>query len=157
MINFRWDTKELTDFATNLVNLSAFERDMMRATKNLAKALLKWMKNFTPVEEYELINGWNGNNFAVRKVANGFEVLIVNTTPYATNVNDGHKAYNQFGGPYPIKRRRKVIVPYQWQLGNSEFFVYGRFFVERGIVRLSDTDEIERIILNELQKWWGGL
>lgn len=154
---FKWDTKELMDFAENLANLSAFEKDIMKATKKLAKALLKSMKNFTPVEEYELISGWNGNDFAVHRTATGFEVLIVNTTPYANDVNDGHMAYNQFGGPYPIRHRRKVIVPHQWQLGNGKFFVYGRFFVEQGILKVSETAQIERIILDELQKWLGGL
>ena len=154
---FKWDTKELTNFANNLANLSKFETDIMNATKRLAKELLKDMKNFTPVEEYELIRGWDGNDFAVRRTVEGFEVLIVNTTPYATSVNDGHMAYNQFGGPYQIKHRRKVIVPHKWQLGDGKFFVYGRFFVERGILKASETEQIERIVFDELQKWLGGL
>jgi hypothetical protein len=156
-MNIEWDFSELIKFADNLANISTFEKSMQNATKRLAKALLKWMKEFTPTDSYELISGWNGNDFAVRKVENGFEVLIVNKTPYALAVNDGHKAYNQFGGPYPIKRRIKVRSAHPWQKGDPTWYVFGHFFVERGILRLANTSEIEQIIIEELQKWWDSL
>lgn len=156
-MKLEWDFSELKSFADNLSNLSNLEKSMEDATKRLAKALLNWMKEFTPIDEYELINGWNGNKFAVRKVENGFEVLIVNTTPYATAVNDGHKAYNQYGGPYPIKRRIQVRSPHQWQKGDPTYYVFGHFFVERGILRMTSTSEIEQIIMQELQEWWDSL
>lgn len=168
-MKLEWDIKELTKFADNLGNIVNFEKSMQDATKRLAKALLRWMKELTPVDSYELINGWNGNNFAVRRVDNGFEVLIVNKTPYALAVNDGHKAYNQYGGPYPIHNevskgpfgklqgRIQVRSPHQWQKGDPTLYVFGHFFVERGIIRLKNTSEIEQIILDELQKWWDSL
>lgn len=152
-----WDFSELLDFADSLNNLSKFERSMQNATKRLAKALTRWMKEFTPVDSYELINGWNGNHFAVTKTETGFEVLIVNKTPYALAVNDGHKVYNQHGGPYPVKRRIQVRSPHQWQDPSNDWYVFGHFFVERGILRISETSEIEQIIYNELQKWWAGV
>lgn len=152
-----WDFTELTEFANKLSGVAVLEKSMKNATKRLAKALLRWMKEFTPVDSYELISGWDGNNFAVRRTETGFEVLIVNKTPYAAAVNDGHKAYNQFGGPYPIKRRIQVRSPHQWQKGDPNWYVFGHFFVERGILRLSETSEIEQIIFNELQKWWDSL
>lgn len=149
-----FDFKELNQFADNLGNLANFEAHMKRIAKDIAKALLKWMKSFTPVDEYTLINGWNGNKFAVTKSGDAFEVLIVNKTPYAAYVNDGHTAHNQYGGPYPIKRRVKVRSPHQWQQGDATWYVFGHFFVERGIVRFCETDEIETIIMRELEKWW---
>ena len=85
---------------------------------------------------------------------NGFEVLLVNKTEYALYVNDGHKAYNQYGGAYPIKHRVQVRTPHQWQTGDATWYVFGHFFVERGILRLTETKRIEEIIMRELQKWW---
>ena len=156
-MKLEWDFSELTRFADNIANLANLEKEMQNATKRLAKALLKWMKEFTPIDSYELINGWDGNKFAVTRTEDDFEVLIVNKTPYATPVNDGHKSYNQFGGAYPVKHRKQVRTPHQWQKGDATWYVFGHFFVERGILRLKETSEIEQIIMQELQKWWDSL
>ena len=149
-----WDFSELTEFGNHLADMSRFEETMEKIAKDISKALLRLMKSYTPVDTYELINGWEGNHFAVTKIEDGFEVLIVNKTPYALAVNDGHKVYNQYGGAYPVKRRIQVRSPHQWQKNASEWYVFGHFFVERGILRLTNTEEIESIIMNELQKWW---
>lgn len=153
-MKLEWDFTELTEFADRLNDFSRFEKYAEKAAKEISKVLLKWMKSYTPVDEYTLINGWDGNNFAVTKNGDNFEVLIVNKTPYALAVNDGHKAYNQFGGPYPIKRRIQVRSPHKWQRGDATYYVFGHFFVERGILRLAETKEIETIIMDQLQKWW---
>ncbi len=151
-MNFQWDFSELTEFADRL---SKFENSMQKAAQRLAKALLKWMKEFTPVDEYTLINGWDGNNFAVTKKDGGFEVLIVNKTPYALAVNDGHRVRNRKDGEYyQVKRRVQVRSAHQWQSPANNWYVFGHFFVERGILRLSETVEIEQLLMNELQKWW---
>ena len=153
-MKLQWDLSELIDFTNNLGDFSKFENAMHKAAKRLSEELLRRMKELTPIEEGTLINGWNGNNFAVTKKDGGFEVLIVNKTPYALAVNDGHQAYNQYGGPYPIKNRIKVVSPHTWQQGSATYYVFGHFFVERGILRISQTAEIEQIIMNELKKWW---
>ena len=165
-MKFEIDLKEFQDFANGLSNYSKFEACMEKATKEIAKVLLKWMKTYTPVKEYTLINGWDGNQFAVTKNGDNFEVLIVNKTPYALAVNDGHKAYNQYGGPYPIHNevtkgpygklqgRVQVRSPHRWQQGDPTYYVFGHFFVERGILRLKETKEVEQIIMAQLQKWW---
>ena len=154
-MKLEWDFSELTEFANNLVNTSRFEREMKFATKELASVLLKAIKALTPIgETYQLVNGWNGNDFAVRQVSNGFEVLLVNKDPKALWVNDGHKAYNQHGGPYEIHNRVKVTSPYQWQKGDATYYVFGHFFVERGILQVENTTQIEEIIMKKLQKWW---
>jgi hypothetical protein len=157
-MNIEFDLTELTNFIKELSDNSAFEKSVETATKRLAKALLRWMKAFTPTDSYELINGWNGNNFAVRRANNGFEVLIVNKTPYALAVNDGHRVRNRENGEYyQVKRRVQVRSPHQWQDPSNNWYVFGHFFVERGILRVSSTSEIEQIIFNELQKWWDSL
>lgn len=156
-MKIEWDFKELYNFADKLSKTSGLERELRFATKELAAALLKHIKNFTPIgDTYQLMNGWNGNDFAVKKVNNGFEVLIVNTDEKALWVNDGHKAYNQFGGPYPIKKRIKVTSPRKWQKGDQTYYVFGHFFVERGILEMSNAKEVEQIIMKKLQKWWEG-
>ena len=156
-MKLEWDFSELTEFADRLCDVAEFEKHIQQIAKNLSKALLRWMKSYTPVDEYELINGWNGNHFAVTKKDDVFEVLIVNKTPYALAVNDGHKVYNGYGGPYQVKRRIQVRSPHQWQKNTSDWYVFGHFFVERGILRLNNTQEIEQIIMDELQKWWDGV
>jgi hypothetical protein len=155
-MKLEWDFSEFEEFANKLSNVSNFENHIQNATKRLAKALLGWMKSFTPVDTYELIRGWDGNDFAVQRVKNGFEVLIVNKCEYASAVNDGHKAYNQYGGPYPIKKRIQVRNSHPWQKGDPTYYVFGHFFVERGILRLCSTSEIEQILMQELEKWWEG-
>lgn len=159
MIKVEWDFKELTDFADNLKSYgSAFNPHLERAAKEIAKVLLKHMRNLTPKDKTgQLIQGWDGNAFLVKPTADGYEVEIVNTAEYAAWVNNGHKAYNQFGGPYPIRRRVKVTSPHQWQRGNPTYHVFGHFFVERGILQLCNTDQIEKIIHKHLQNWWKGL
>ena len=155
-MKLEWDFSELLKFADNLQSAD-LENTFKRITKDISKALLKRMKALTPVgDTYELINGWNGNHFAVKEVADGYEVLIVNNDPKALWVNDGHKAYNQYGGPYKIKHRVKVPTPYKWQKGDATWYVFGHFFVERSIVQLKESKKIEDIILQELHKWWEG-
>ena len=158
MMKVDWDISELTNFAAKLSNTSLLDKNLKNATKRLAKALLRWMKEFTPVDGYTLISGWEGNNFAVTRKGDVFEVLIVNKTPYALAVNDGHRVRNRKGGEYyQVKRRIQVRKAHQWQADTSDWYVYGHFFVERGILRLSNTTEIENIIMQEIRKWWDSL
>lgn len=161
-----WDFKELTEWADRLIS-PELEHTFKKITKEIGKALLKRMKSLTPVgDTYDLINGWNGNHFVVTEYDNGYKVLIVNKDEKATWVNDGHKAYNQYGGAYPIKPynpkgawgkpegRIQVRSPHPWQQGDATYYVFGHFFVERGILQLKNSSEIERIIMRELQNWW---
>ena len=153
-MKFEFDCSELTNFANELKNTSKFDKSMKNTAKEISKVLLKRMKSLTPVDEYDLINGWDGNKFVVTKNGDSYEVLIVNKTPYALYVNDGHMAYNQHGGPYPIKRRIQVRSPQPWQQGDATYYVFGHFFVERGILQLNNTREVENLIMRELEKWW---
>ena len=118
-MKIEWDFSEFTKFANELGQTSKFDNQMRLAVKELAQVLLKIIKNLTPIgDTYQLVSGWDGNDFAVKQVDGGFEVLLVNKDKKAIWVNDGHKAYNQFGGPYPIRHRVKVQSPHQWQKGS---------------------------------------
>lgn len=157
-MKFEWDLSELTEFADRLVG-SDLENTFERITKDIGKALLKRMKSLTPVgDTYDLINGWNGNQFVVTEKNNGYEVLIINRDEKAPWVNDGHRSFNKLNAgtdnPYKVHTRKQVRSPYKWQLGDGTHWVYGHFFVERGILQLKNTSEIEAIIMRELQKWW---
>lgn len=150
-----WDFSELYRFADRLRNVSNFEKHMKAAAEKIARELCRKMKQLTPVEYGDLIDGWNGNKFLATKVKNGYEVLIINKTPYARYVNDGHRVRNQKDGPYlQVKHRIKVPSPHQWQVDVSEWYVFGHFFVERGILQLNNTKQIESIIFIELKRWW---
>ena len=154
-----WDLSELTKFSNNLSDVSKFEREMRFAAKSLAATLLKRVKNFTPIgNTYELVNGWNGNDFAVRKVSGGFEVLLVNRDEKASWVNDGHRVRNRADGEYLIVHNRiKVPTARQWQKNASNMYVFGHFFVEQGILQLNNSRQVEQIITQKLQKWWNSV
>lgn len=158
-MKFEWDLTELVEFANNLENVSRFEREMQFAAKELAAALLKQIKNLTPIgDTYQLVNGWNGNNFAVKKVNGGFEVLLVNKDEKALWVNDGHRVKNRKNGDYlTVHKRIKVPKPYKWQNPVSDLYVFGHFFVERGILQLNNSQQVEQIIMKKLQKWWNSV
>jgi hypothetical protein len=151
-----WDISELTEFANKLVDATRFEVELERATKEIAHELLRRIKTHTPIgDTWELINGWDDNDFAVTKVNGGFEVLLVNSTMYATWVNDGHRQKpgrfipgHFIGGRFYYDRTAKGGMVLKAP------FVKGRFFVEKGILDLENTTVIESIIYKHLQKWW---
>ena len=148
------DFSELSEFATELNNLKGFDTYAKRMVSEIGKVLVDYIKDFPPVETTTLINGWDKRKVAVTKTTNGYMIRLVNDVPYALAVNDGHKAYNQYGGPYPIKNRVKVQTPYEWQQGDKTWYVFGHFFVERGKAALLNTNEINKIIYDNLKQWW---
>ena len=161
-----WDFSELHEFVNDLSDPLVIDKYLKKATKDIAKVALKHIKSLTPVDTYELINAWDKNKFAVVKKEDGFEVLLVNDTEYASAVNDGHESHNQYGGPYSIKPynskgrwgkpegRIQVRTPHKWQKGDLSCYVFGHFFVERGLIQTKSTKEIESIILRELDNLW---
>lgn len=150
------DFSEFYEFADSLKDTGKLENALKRVTKEISKELLERIKNFTPRDKTgKLINGWNGNSFLVKSVDNGYEVEIVNTAEYAQWVNDGHRVKNRKEGEYlRVYNRKKVKTPHKWQKPVSDYYVYGHFFVERGIIQLAESTELELIILRELEKWW---
>ena len=155
-MKWEFDFTELNKFADRLVEVDEFEARMKSATRRLSKALLKWIKEFTPVDYYKLLHAWDKNKFLVNKTDKGFEVLLVNNMQYATWVNDGHKQKpgrfipgyweNATHFRYDPNAKGGMVLKKSW--------VKGVFFVEKGILRIANTEEIEQIIMDELQKWW---
>lgn len=156
-MKLEWDFSELYEFAERLDNTAKFESYCKKTTQEIAKLLRKWIIDETPKVTGELVKGWDGDNLAyvVEQQATGFKVTLMNKVPYAKAVNDGHRVRNRKRGPYyKVHTRVKVPVSYTWQLDDSEWFVYGHFFVERAIVELAATDKLEKILYRELNKWF---
>lgn len=152
-----WDFSELYKFADELKDKKKFDKYAKRAVREVAKELVDAIKGYTPIGETgKLIKGWDKRKIRVINTGDGYEVLLVNDVEYATYVNDGHYSYNQFnkgGDPYIVRNR---TVPYY--MGNSaSTFVYGRFFVEKGIAQYSNYGDLEKTITTNLEKWWDEL
>lgn len=159
-MKIEWDFHELFDFGDNLRSLgSAISPNMQRAAKDIAKALLKRIKGYTPVLDYDLITAWDKNKFLVTGTYDGYEVLLVNDMDYATYVNDGHKQRPGRWIPGYWVGARRFVYDRNSETGMrlKKSWVEGRFFVEKGILSLANVDEIEQIIMRELQKWWDSI
>lgn len=156
---FEWDFSELYKFAEELTSGEKTEVYLKKAMREVAKEIVDVIKKHTPVgETTQLIHGWDKRKITVKRTAEGYEVLLVNDVPYATAVNDGHMAYNQYGGPYPIKQEnRKLQAPYGMYQGESDMYVYGHFFVEKGIIEYSSYGALEKRIMENLEKWWNNV
>ena len=157
-MKIEWDFSEFNKFADNLVG-SDLDNTFKRITKEISRALLKRIKGYTPVLDYDLINAWDNQKFLVTETTDGYEVLLVNKTIYATWVNDGHRQRpGRFVPGYWAGARRFVYVPnYPTGMFLRKSWVNGKFFVEKGIMSIENTSEIEQIIIRELQKWWDSL
>lgn len=138
-MNLEWDFSELYDFADNLMNKYNLNTTLMTATREIAKVLHSFLLIHTPVVTGNLRKMWSaGGNlaFTVTPTATGYQVTLVNTAQtdkgfkYGLAVNDGHKTSSGTG------------------------WVMGRFFVEKAIIQTMESSEIEKILMNELQKWW---
>lgn len=166
-MNFEFDFSELTQFTNNIANTELVQTALKDSLLEIAKKLLALMKSKTPVEDGTLLAGWDDESALVVTSDNhGFLVKIVNKEEYAVHVNDGHKSFNQFGGPYKVqdevtpgpfgkpKGRVKVKTPYtKWQQA-SEDYVYGHFFVERSILEMNESKATEQILMKHLTEWW---
>lgn len=150
-----FDLSELYEFTEELKRKPNFNKYAKRAIRELAKDLVDIIKGFTPKDEGVLVSGWDKRKIRVLQTPEGFEVQLLNDVPYAQWVNDGHMAYNQYGGPYPIKQEnRKLQMPHATWQTPSRWYVYGHFFVERGILTYEKYGDIEGTIAKHLEKWW---
>lgn len=139
-MKFHFDISELNEFADNLTNTHDLDTALMTATQNIARVLHNNLINLTPVKTGNLRKMWSaGDNllFTVERVTNGFQVTLINTARanhangvmYGVLVNDGHHTIS--GG-----------------------WVNGRFFVENAVIQTRESGGLDKIIMNELQKWW---
>lgn len=155
-MKLNWDFHELYDFANRIGNVPKFEDTCKKLVQELAKVLHDMLYYETPVKTGNLCSGWDtaeNYTYTVKKVKRGYEVELKNEVPYALSVNDGHYSYNQYnvgGSPYVVKNR---TVPYTQGNGASTF-VFGHFFVEKSILKLENSDQLEKILYKELEKWF---
>ena len=141
-MKIKYDFSELTNFIQELADPYSLESAIMAATKELAQELHDALITRTPIKTGNLRAAWSRDDnlqFNVKEVNGGYEVTLTNKAEnnghmYGTDVNDGHRSFNQYGGPYG--------------------FVPGKFFVEKSIV--STAPKCERVIYNELEKWMEG-
>lgn len=147
-MEIKWDFSELTEFADKLSDTHDLNTNLMTATQKIARVLHKHLLEQTPVVTGNLRKMWSaGDNlsFKVEQVLNGFQVTLINKARsgknarsddektgfmYGLAVNDGHKTPG----------------------GNG--WVMGRFFVEKSILITADSTQVEKIIMQELKKWW---
>lgn len=78
------------------------DAQIKRILEKIAKEYLVDLAERTPVDTGQLQNQWILDNMNINVVDRGdlYEVELINTTNYASWVEQGHWSYNQFGGPY---------------------------------------------------------
>ena len=143
-MKLEWDFHEFNDFANRLKDTYELETALMTATQNVARVLHQRLLTNTPIDTGNLRKMWSaGDNlyFTVKDVDGGYEVTFINEAinrrysgegfMYGVAVNDGHRSVD--GG-----------------------WVMGRFFVEKSIVQVGSSQQLETIIMTEIQKWWKG-
>lgn len=137
----RYEFDELWKLRDKLENFDKFNEFMKPAAQELAKVLHDMLFQYTPVRTGNLCASWGGvKNMAyeVKQYKYGFKVTLTNNAvnekgeKYGVWVNDGHRSFNQYGGPYG--------------------FVKGQFFVEKSII--ATEDKLEAVLFKELEKWW---
>lgn len=140
-MKIKWEFDELWEFRDRVENFSRFEEFMKQAVKELAKVLHDMLFQYTPVKTGNLCASWGGSTnmaYIVEETATGFKITLTNGAvnekgeKYGVWVNDGHRSFNQYGGPYG--------------------FVKGQFFVEKSVI--ATEDKAEAILYKELTKWW---
>lgn len=152
-MKLKWDFSELEDFSERIGETARFEKACKEVVKKLAKELQEMLFNQTPVKTGQLAAGWGGGeNYAYKivELKTSYKITLYNRVPYAKAVNDGHYSYNQYGGAYVVKHR---TVPYTQGKGDATF-VFGHFFVEKSILMLENSSELDRILYKELEKWF---
>ena len=139
-MKLEWNFKELTNFANNLKDTYELETALMTATQNVARVLHDRLLMNTPIDTGNLRKMWSaGDNlyFTVEDVDGGYQVTFINEAKnngfmYGVAVNDGHRTPDGSG------------------------WVMGRFFVEKSIIQVGSSQQLESIIMRELNKWWKG-
>lgn len=163
-MRLRWDFHELYDFGERIGNIAEFERVCEEATRELAKVFQDMLIKETPLVTGQLAAGWGGAkncSYTVKRLKNGFKVELVNEVPYAKYVNDGHYSYNQYnvgGEPYVVHNRIKVPTRSEHDTlsVDASRYVFGHFFVEKSIAKLEGGRQLNKVLYEELEKWFRG-
>ena len=152
-MKLKWDLDELWNFRDKLT-VATFEKHMKNMTRELAYILLQMIKKHTPVKTGKLQSGWDNTenlSYTIIQTKTGFKVELVNKVDYATYVNYGHRSKNQYGGPYTVTKRT-VALDDRWGQTATEYYVYGHFFLEKGV--LDSEQKMEHVLNKHLNRWW---
>ena len=154
-MKFKWDFSELVNFGNRLGDTEAFARYQEDICKEIADILRKMLLAHTPVKTGKLKAGWGGDNAAykVKRKGSVFEVTLENKVEYARWVNDGHRSFNQFGGPYFVQNRTPKIAP-EYNTIDDDTYVFGHFFVEISVYKVENSKELEKILYQQLENWF---
>ena len=160
MIKFEFDTTILQK-AFKTLKPQVFDLAIKEATREIAREAHKALLTNTPVVTGELLAGWNtGENlaFTAKKVDGGYEVTLTNKVSYASPVNYGHPAKNQYGGPYVVHDRIKVPVAHSLQNPADDTWVWGHFFVEESELQTEPKcyDIVQKNLRKYFMRWLSG-
>ena len=153
-----FESKDFTTFESSLRSDAKFGEAIGKVAKQIANSLYKILWKHTPVDFGFLRSRWNTTEnaaYTVEKDGERYSVTLYNRAEYAVWVNDGHR------------QRPGRFIPGEW-VGNhfrydpkakggmrlKEPWVEGRFFVEKSIVELGGSSELNTFLSEELQKWW---
>jgi hypothetical protein len=148
-MKMKFEYQELENFADELTTQSR-DQEMKRVMDELIKNFLGEAMNYTPVVTGNMRLHWDLDNrdYKVRKVRNGYSVTVYNKAKneygykYASDVDQGHQSYNQYGGPYTV---------YNSKYGANGGPVIGRFIIDKAY--MATHFQLEKPVALELQKW----
>lgn len=155
-----FESKDFTTFESSLRSEAKFGEAIGKVAKQIANSLYKILWKHTPVDFGLLRSKWSSLEnvaYTVEKDGDGYSVTLYNRAEYAVWVNDGHRQQpgrfipgkwigNHFR--YDPKAKGGMVLKNSW--------VKGRFFVEKSIVELGGSSELNTFLCEELQKWWEG-
>ena len=141
------DRRELMKFKDKFQKLVDNDAEIKNAIAAIGEQILRELIHETPVDTGRLKAQWRKDNsniaLQVHDTGYGWELTLVNTTEYASWVEKGHYAYNQYGGPWPVKNAK---VP------DSSGWVYGRFFV-RKTENVWNNGKLDRSLTIRINNW----
>lgn len=141
------DAREFNTFTQRFEKLTKSGDFLVDAISAVANNYLKELISRTPVKTGRLKAQWRKDNKNIKakvvKTTDGYEVVLINTTEYASWVEKGHYAYNQYGGPWPVVNAK---VP------DSSGWVYGRFYV-RNTENIWNNGKLDRAFQSRLTRW----
>lgn len=146
---FEFDLHEFVEFSNKLQDTYELETALMTATQNVARVLHKHLLINTPVDTGNLRKMWSaGNNlyFTVENKNGGYEVTFINKAVNKRNVSEKYPNGFEYG----------IAVNDGHKTPDGTGWVMGRFFVEKSIVQVRDSKQLESIVFKELQTWWKG-
>lgn len=151
-MDIKWEFEDFKQFEKALLD-ATFGAEIKEATEEVGKTALNAIKRTTPVKTGKLRAGWTGNDCKAQRTSNGYTSEMSNTVSYAAHVNDGHRVRNRSDGAYyKVKHRIKVPIASEWQANTSDWYVFGHFFVEKGLK--STREKMKPILNRHFNEWW---